>query len=37
MTFFFLINAFETERDQVVAFATTDCLWSAEWARFLTR
>jgi len=28
--FLFSLNTFETEKDQVIAFATTDCLWSAE-------
>ena len=28
--FLFSLNTFETEKDQVITFATTDCLWSAE-------
>ena len=30
--FLFSLNTFETEKDQVIAFAATDCLWSAECA-----
>ena len=30
--FLFSLNTIETEKDQVIAFATTDCLWSAECA-----
>ena len=30
--FLFSLNTFETEKDQVLAFATTGCLWSADCA-----
>ena len=30
--FVFSLNTLNTEKDQVIAFATTDCLWSAECA-----
>ena len=33
--FLFSLNTFETEKVQVIAFATTDCLWSAECACLL--
>ena len=28
--FIISLSTFETEKDKVIAFATTDCLWSAE-------